>query len=171
MKKSIIAAMSTNGVIGRDNQLPWHMPADMKHFKHMTQGHPVIMGRKTLHSMGNKPLPNRLNIVLSRNKQTPPSQDFHMVHTLKEAFALAANSGAQETFIIGGSQLYHLALPFTDTLYITEIHAHIEGDTYFPTLDHSEWEKISKKSHKADEKNRYDYSFFTYNRKNKNHLG
>ena len=171
MKKSIIVAISTNGVIGRNNALPWHMPADMKYFKRMTQGHPIIMGRKTFLSMGSKPLPKRLNIILTRKKDTPTPKGGHLAHTLTEAFAIAADSGAHETFIIGGSEIYRCALPFTDTLYITQIDAHVEGDTYFPDLDYSQWQEVSKKSHKADEKNHYDYAFLTYTRKNKNHLG
>lgn len=140
-----IAAMSKNRVIGRDNQLPWHIPEDFKHFKRTTMGKPVIMGRKTYESLG-KPLPGRVNIVISRNPDDIQG-DVFAVDTLDKAIerakAIAAADKVDEIFIIGGGQIYEAALPQTDRLYLTIIDEIVEGDAYFPTFDESAWQEIS----------------------------
>ena len=166
MKKSIIVAMASNKVIGSHNKLPWHMPADMRYFKEKTKGHPVIMGRKTFESMGSKPLVDRTNIILTRKKVGDSPDGCHLACELKEAFQKAAETGAKEVFVIGGSQIYAKAFPMVDTLYITEIHAEIKGDIYFPDFDMSAWEEVSRDEHKADAKNPYAYAFVKYTRKN-----
>ena len=166
MKKSIIVALSKNGVIGLHNRLPWHMPADMRYFKEMTQGHPVIMGRKTFESMGSKPLKGRDNIILTRDPSSLSAAGCQVASTLEEAFEKAQKGGVQEIFVIGGSQVYALALPMVDTLYITEIDATLQGDTYFPEFDKETWQEVRRESHQANAQNTYDYAFVTYTRKN-----
>ncbi|MEM7361721.1 MAG: dihydrofolate reductase [Bacteroidota bacterium] len=165
MKKSIIVAMSKNRVIGINNQLPWDMPADMRYFKRMTIGCPIIMGRKTFESMGKKPLPGRNNIILMRTPPTSSPQGCDIACELKEAFEKAAKTGAKEIFVIGGGRVYEQALPMVDTLYITEIDAHIQGDTYFPDFDRSQWQEVNREKHTADAQHNYDYAFVTYTRK------
>lgn len=164
MKKSIIVAMARNRVIGAHNKLPWHMPADMRYFKEKTKGYPIIMGRKTFESMGSKPLIDRTNIILTR-KAGLSFKGCDIVCELKDAFQKAADTGAKEVFVIGGSEIYAQALPIVDTLYITEIYADIAGDTYFPEFDKSFWEEVSREEHTADERHRYAYAFVKYIRK------
>lgn len=165
MKKSIIVAMASNRVIGAHNALPWHMPADMRYFKDMTKGHPVVMGRKTFESMGHKPLADRTNIILTRKEHAASPDGCHLAYELKEAFQKAADTGAKEVFVIGGSQIYAQALPMVDTLYITEIHAKVKGDTYFPAFEMSEWEEVSRQEYPADAQNKYAYAFVEYVKK------
>ena len=165
MKKSIIVAIARNNVIGHKNSLPWRMPADLRHFKQTTMGHPVIMGRKTFASMGHKPLSGRMNIVLTRNTSITPPTGCEIANALQEAFQTAEASGAQEAFVIGGSQVYAEAIPMADTLYITEIDGDVEGDTYFPSIDWSPWEAVHREAHAADADNPFPYTFITYKRK------
>lgn len=156
---SLIAAMSENRVIGRDNQLPWHLPADLAHFKRLTAGKPVIMGRNVHDSIG-RPLPDRLNIILSRNP------DLHApgcVVTHTPQGALAAAGDAPEVMIIGGQQIYELFLPRADTVHLTVVHGHVDGDTVFPPLD-SGWEIVQTRTRPADDRNRFAMSFLTYQR-------
>lgn len=158
---SIIAAMDRNRLIGNKNQLPWHLPADLAHFKQVTMGKPVIMGRKTYESIG-RPLPGRTNIVLTR------SSDFHpegvLVATgLEQALDLAA--GAEEVMIIGGGSIYELALPLAGRLYLTYVENSYQGDAWFPDFDQTLWQMISSEEHRADGKNSSDYRFVTYQRK------
>ncbi len=166
MKKkfSMIAAMSQNRVIGNNNQLPWHMPADLKYFKRLTLNNTVIMGRKTYESIG-KPLPNRQNIIITSNPdaiKTPENADnFVVVSSLIAAFELAKHP----IFIIGGSSLFQELLNEAHQLYITLIEAEINGDVYFPEINNDEWKLISSEAHEADEKNEYDYQFLVYERK------
>ena len=153
--------MDRNRLIGNDNQLPWHLPADLAHFKRVTMGKPVIMGRKTYESIG-RPLPGRTNIVLTR------SGDFHpegvvVAHNLQQALDHAA--GADEVMIIGGSSLYELALPRVDRLYLTYVENSYQGDAWFPDFDIEEWQLIASEEHRADAKNSSDYRFVTYQRK------
>ena len=169
MKKSIIVAIASNKVIGSHNRLPWHMPADIRYFKATTQGHPVIMGRKTFESIGSKPLVNRTNIILTRKEHTCSPAGCHLAYNLKEAFQKAADTGAKEVFVIGGSQLYAQALPMVDTLYITEIHTEVKGDTYFPDFDTAQWKEVSRKEHKADTHNPHAYAFVKYIQKATKH--
>lgn len=160
---SILVACAANGVIGNKNDLPWHLPADLKRFKSLTMGHSVIMGRKTFESILariHKPLPGRTNIVVTRN-HTFKSPSVKVVHSLDEAFVAAKNDG----FVIGGAQLYQQALPKIERLYVTEVRADIEGDTYFPNLDYTHWQEVKRENHKKDDTHDYNYDFVVYDRK------
>lgn len=157
MRITLIAAVAQNGVIGKDNDLIWHIPGDLKFFKKTTFGYPVIMGRKTFQSFG-KPLPGRTNIVLSRSKK-PVHEDVTVFSKLEDALDYCRKAGAQECFIAGGQQIYELALPLADRLIITEIHETFAGDTWFPYYDPAEWTEVSRILNKADQRNPYDYSF------------
>lgn len=166
MMVSLIAALSSNRVIGRNNDLPWHLPDDMKYFMQTTKGHHVIMGRKNYDSIPEKfrPLPNRTNIVVSRQANLKLQQCV-VVHSLKEGLDLARKAGESETFIIGGSAIYQLGLPFADRLYLTEIRAELHGDTFFPAFNITEWKEVSRTPHKADERHAYPFDFVIYERK------
>jgi dihydrofolate reductase len=151
MKRSLVVAVARNGVIGRDNTLPWRLPSDLAHFKRVTMGHPVVMGRRTYESIG-KPLPGRKNIVVTRNRA------FHapgctVVSSLDEAWHAA--DGADEVSVIGGTTLFEETLPIADTIHLTEVEADVEGDTYFPPLDRSQWDEREVERHPADERNAY----------------
>ena len=161
MKLSLIAAMADNRVIGIENRLPWNLPADMKWFRQHTLGKPVIMGRKTFESIG-KALPQRTNIVVSRDK-TFSAPDCLVVGDL--ATALEAVKDAEEAMVIGGASFYQQTLPQADRLYLTLIHADIEGDAWFPQIDFSEWREVQRQDHHADDKNGYDYSFLILERR------
>lgn len=160
MNLTIIAAMSANRVIGRNNDLAWHLPDDLKRFKELTKGHHVIMGRKTYESMG-KPLPGRTNILVT-NQKDYKAPGCIIVHTLKEAIQKAENDS--QPYVIGGGKIYEQALPLSDTLELTLIHADVEGDTYFPEVDTKIWQIVAKESHQADEKHEYAFDFLTYQR-------
>jgi len=158
---SLISAISENGVIGKDNDLPWHLPADLQYFKKKTSGHTIIMGRKTFESVG-KPLPNRVNIVISRQP------DYHangciMASSLDEAIEKVPQ-GEEEVFICGGAAVYELGLNLADRLYITRVHQQVEGDTFFPELDLSKWTEIEREAYESDEKNPSAYTFVIYGR-------
>ena len=157
---AIIVAMSANRVIGRGGALPWHISADLRRFRQLTTGHAIIMGRKTFESIG-RPLPERRSIVISRNRDFRP-EGVEVVASLDAA--LRCCQGEAEVFVIGGSSIYELALPQADRLYITQIHATIEGDTFFPPFDETEWKLAEDQPHAADEKNAFDYSFRRYER-------
>lgn len=161
MKISLIVAFDENRLIGRDNGLPWHLPADLKHFKTLTMGHHMIMGRKTFESIG-KPLPGRTSVIITR--QTDYHADGCIV-TQNFTEAMMQCSGQEEIFIIGGAQIFECTLPLADTLYITQIHHTFEGDTFFPEIKSSEWEEISRERHEGDEKNQWSYSFITYKKR------
>ena len=150
---SIIVAASENNVIGKDNQLLWHLPDDLRHFKRTTRGHHVIAGRKTFESQG-KPLPERTNIIITRNPEYK-AEGCLMVDSLDKALDLAR--GDDEPFIIGGEQIYRLALPRVDRIYLTRVHAELEGDTFFPDLDMDQWKEVSRTYHEKDE--RHDHPF------------
>lgn len=161
---SIIVAMAKNRVIGKSNDLPWYLPADLKHFKEVTTGHSVVMGRKTFDSIVQrlgKPLPNRQNIVITRdeNYQSP---GVYVAHTIEEALQKAKD---KNVFVIGGEQIFALALPLADRLIITEVNADIDGDTYFPEFNTAEFSEVAREDHQKDAKNSYDYSFVTLQRK------
>jgi len=162
MTVSAILAMSTNQVIGKDNQIPWHLSGDLKYFKRITLNHHIIMGRKTFLSIG-KPLPKRTNIVLTRNPFFIASNVLR-AGSVEEALRMAEGNGETEAFIIGGGEIYKMAMPFCDKLYITLVHAEVEGDTFFPEIDRQEWQLLSEETHPADEKNDYDYTFQVYER-------
>lgn len=155
--KSIVVAYEKNRVIGSENALPWEgaLPADMKHFRDLTRGNTVIMGRKTYESIG-RPLPERQNIVVSRMAKLAVPQVV-VVGSLDDAFAAAE----REPFVIGGGEIYRQALPYVERIYATEIAAEIDGDTTFPELDDS-WQEVERKPHLRDSKNAFDYDFVTY---------
>jgi dihydrofolate reductase len=162
----MIVAMAKNRVIGRENQLPWHLPEDLKYFKRVTMGKPIVMGRKTYESIG-RPLPGRLNVVLTRDARwqaegVTPAQTID--GALAVAIAQAESKEKDEVMIIGGDQVYALCLPLVDRLYVTQVHAEVEGDAYFPEVDWSQWHQISSEDHQASDNNPYDYSFVVYDR-------
>jgi dihydrofolate reductase len=157
---AIIAALSRNRVIGKDNQLPWRLPADLKHFKAATLGKPVIMGRKTFDSIG-KPLPGRANIVVTRDTQFR-ADGIAVAHSLDDALAQA--HAAPEIMLIGGAQLYAQALPRAQRLYLTLIDADFDGDAHFPDYDPTEWRETAREDHAPDENNPYRYSFLILER-------
>ena len=161
MLVSIIAAMDRNRLIGNRNQLPWHLPADLAHFKQVTMGKPVIMGRKTFESIG-RPLPGRTNIVLTGSADFS-AEGVLVANSLEQALEHAA--GTEEVMIIGGSMIYRLSLPMADRLYLTYVENDHEGDAWFPEFDPAQWRIIASEEHAADEKNPCDYSFVTYERK------
>ena len=152
--------MSRNRVIGRNNTLPWRMPADLQHFRHLTTGHHIIMGRKNHEDIG-KPLPGRTNIVLTQQTGYA-APGCLVVHSLQEA--LMAAKADNEVFVIGGAMIYSQTLDLADRLYITEIDADVDGDTLFPEFDRSSWTETSREEHPADEKNPYAYRFITLER-------
>jgi len=159
---SIIAAASENNVIGKENKIPWRLPADMRYFKSMTKGQVVVMGRKTYESLG-KALAERVNIVITRDKNFHP-KDAVAVSTVCEAFQAASRFPEKEIFIIGGGEIYRQTIDLADRVYLTRIHRHFDGDTYFPELSEDRWKMISKEDHQPDEKNPHPYSFITYER-------
>jgi dihydrofolate reductase len=161
MKLSLIAAVSRNNVIGKDNKMPWHLPADLQFFKTTTLGKPIIMGRKTWESLG-RILPGRRHIVVTRNKDYT-AEGVEIIHSTDAALKQASN--VDEAVIIGGAHLYEEMLPLTDRLYLTEIDAEFEGDTFFPEWNKEEWEVVSSDAHPADEKNSFPYRFVVYDRR------
>ncbi|EKD70031.1 MAG: Dihydrofolate reductase [uncultured bacterium] len=160
---SAIAAISENRVIGKANQLLWRLPADLKHFKSLTSGHPIIMGRKTYESIG-KPLPNRKNIVLTRDSKFQ-ANGCQVVTTLADAIKYAKQECGDEIFIIGGADIYQQALPEIDRLYLTIVHHEFDGDAYFPLLKADHWKEIACERHGADADNPFDYSFLMLEKK------
>lgn len=163
MKISLIVAFDENRLIGNKNALPWHLPADLKHFKNITLGHHMIMGRKTYDSIG-KPLPGRISIVITRQKNHKVDGVI-VLNTLEEALASCKNQ--EEVFIIGGAQIFKCSLPIATCLYITQIHHAFEGDTWFPEISSSEWKEVSRENFEADEKNKWPFSFIKYEKKDK----
>ena len=167
MNISIIVAISKNGVIGRNNKLAWNLPDDMFYFSKMTMGHSIIMGRKNWDSIPNKwrPLQNRKNIIISRNiNQNIKNVD--ITNSIEKAIKIGRENEDEEIFIIGGGEIYKLGFKFVDKLYITEIKNNIEGDTFFPKWNKSEWKEISRISHPSDSKHEYDFDYVIY-KKNK----
>lgn len=157
---SIVVALDKNRGIGLKNGLPWTLPADLRHFKEVTMGHPIIMGRKTHESIG-RALPGRKNIIITRNEGYV-AEGCEVVHSLEEAIALA---GAGEVCIIGGGEIFVMALPMAQKLYVTEVDHVFSADVYFPEINPDEWKVVSRDSHKADEKNPHDYAFVVYERR------
>ena len=163
MRVSIIAAVSTNGVIGLGNGLPWRQSTDLKRLKALTMGHHYIQGRKTYDTVG-RPLPGRINIVVTRQPDFA-AEGIIVVHTLDEALRIAIEAGDEEPFVAGGAQIFELALHRADRMYLTRVHAEVEGDTFFPEFDDvSEWQLTDSEHFDADEKNQYPFSFLTYER-------
>jgi dihydrofolate reductase len=166
MKISAIVAKAQNNTIGKDNQLIWRLPNDLKYFKQLTLHHHVLMGRKTYESIG-KPLPQRTSIVLSRNwdlsKITEKESNLLIANQIEKGIALAKQGQETELFVIGGAEIYKLAMPFLDCLYVTEVQAAIDGDAFFPLIG-AEWQEKSREKHLKDEKHLYDYDFVVYER-------
>lgn len=162
MKISMIVAVAENGVIGKDNDLPWHLPDDLKYFKNTTKGHYILMGRKCYESFG-KPLPHRTNVVITRN------DNYHadgtvVVHSLEEGIELARKNDEKEVFICGGSQIYAPGMDIADRIYLTRVHASVAGDVYFPPMDESKWKLVSSEKHPKDERHAYEFTFLVYDR-------
>ena len=158
----MIAAAAENNALGKDNQLLWHLPDDFKRFKQITTGHPIIMGRKTFESFPS-PLPNRQHVVITRQKNyNTPGCD--VVSSLSNAFKTANKS--DEVFIIGGGEIYHLALPYADKIELTRVHAEFEADAFFPKLNLAEWQLIKSEFHPKDDRHQYNFSYDTYVRNN-----
>lgn len=160
---TIIAAISTNNALGKDNDLIWYLPADLKRFKKTTTGHHILMGRNTFESIG-KPLPNRTTIIITRN-ESYFKDGCLIASSLEEAIELAKED--EQIFIIGGAQVYKYAIEnnIVDTLDITLVHHKFEADVFFPEIDLKIWEEVSREEFKADEKNKFDYSFLRFQKK------
>ncbi|MEI7581709.1 dihydrofolate reductase [Runella sp.] len=163
MKISLIVAAAQNGVIGRDNQLIWRLPDDLKQFKRLTTGHPIIMGRKTFDSIG-KPLPNRTSIVITRSKEWC-MEGVLVVNSIEEAVEVAQKTDTEEVFVIGGAEIYRLTLPIADKIYLTEVRADFEGDAYFTIPDIEYWQEESRLHHTSDEKHAIAFDFVELVRK------
>ncbi len=167
MRKALMWAQADNRVIGRNNQLPWYLPEDLKYFRKITYGKPVIMGRRTFDSIG-RPLPGRANIVVTRHPEDLPA-GVTGVTTLAEAYrraeADALVNGEEEFVVMGGAQIYALALPDADRLYVTHVRADVDGDTYFPEVDWAAFAEVSRQSFEASGPNPYDYDFVVYDRR------
>jgi dihydrofolate reductase len=159
MTVSIIVAIAKNNAIGKDNKLLWYLPNDLKHFKDVTTGHTVIMGRKTYDSVG-KPLPKRRNIIITR--QAISIEGCEVVNSLEAALALCKDE--DEVFIVGGAEIYRQSIPLTDRIYLTVIDQEFEGDSFFPELNPAEWEEKERANFEPDEKNKLRYSFITLER-------
>lgn len=159
---SAIAAAAQNGVIGRNNQIPWYLSDDFKYFKRTTLGHFVIMGRKNFESMG-RPLPKRTNVIITRDPFYIAT-DCLIVHSVEEALELALDAGEKEAFIIGGGEIYRQSMPYWDKIYLTRVEAVVEGDVFFPEPAWDEWRLLSTESHPADEKNDFPFTIEVYQR-------
>ncbi|MBO8177396.1 dihydrofolate reductase [Aeribacillus pallidus] len=158
---SFIWAMDENRLIGKNNQLPWHLPEDLKYFKRVTMGHPIVMGRSTFESIG-KPLPGRENIILTRDDRYK-AEGCTILHSLEQLLDYIDEKN-DEVFITGGAQIFQLLLPFADRLYVTRIHYSFEGDTYFPDIDWSDFRLVKREKGPKNEENPYDYEFEIYER-------
>ncbi len=163
MTISLIVAAAENGAIGKDNQLLWHLPNDLRFFKNTTWGMPVIMGRRTFESV-NKPLPGRINIVITRQSEWNAEQVW-TAGSMDEALAKAATTNCLEVFIIGGGEIYQQALPLAQRVYLTRVHAAPVADTFFPELSASDWEMQDAEDYPADEKHAFSYSFQRWERR------
>jgi dihydrofolate reductase len=165
---SLIAAVTENGVIGRELDMPWKLSTDLKRFKALTMGKPMIMGRKTFISVGERPLPGRPHIIISRNVDYRPD-GVDVVSSLEAALDLAKTKakelGVDEVFVAGGGEIYAQSMPFADRLYMTHIDARIDGDTYFPDIDLERFEKVEETASPAGEKDNYAVTFATYRRR------
>ena len=161
MKVSLIAAVARNRVIGRDNDVPWKLPADLRRFKQLTMGHAMLMGRRTFESIGSKPLPGRPLIVVSRR---PGPDGVRMARSVQEGIDLAREAGETELFVAGGTEIYREALPVADRLYLTRIEEDVPGDAYFPEYDETQWRLVDREDHEPDEEAPFAWSFEVYDR-------
>ena len=160
---SLLLAADENDVIGKDNALPWHLPNDLKYFKNLTWGMPILMGRKTYESIG-KPLPGRRNIVITRNKDWK-AENIDVVDSIEGALEVAKQSDVKEIFIIGGAEIFNTVLPKANRVYLTRIHHQFDGDVFFPSLEEKQWKLVTEKFCPADEKNKYLHTFQVWERK------
>ena len=160
---SLLLAAAENNVIGKDNKLPWHIPNDLKYFKNLTWGMPVVMGRKTYESFG-KPLRGRTNIIITRNKDWR-EEGIETVNSIEDAIALAKESAVKEIFIIGGGEIFETIIIKANRIYLTRIHHAFDGDAFFPQINESEWQLVKERNCPADEKNAYAHSFQVWERK------
>ena len=161
MRLSIVVAMDSNRLIGKDNGLPWHLPADLAFFKKLTTGNTILMGRKTFDSIG-RPLPNRCNIIITRNADIEIA-GCEVVNSIEKALSLVQSE--TEVMVIGGAKLYQQILPIADRLYITQVEGEFDGDTYFPPYDEKNWRQVSCESHLADKKNNHPCHFVVFEKK------
>ena len=162
---TLVVAASENNVIGKNNQLLWHLPKDMKFFKNVTWAMPVVMGRKTFESMGSKPLSGRRNIVITR-KPDWKAEGVSVVNNMEAAIALANDLNYKEIFVIGGGEIYLIAFERANKIYMTRVHAELEGDTYFPVINKNDWTMVSNTDNPSDEKHAHPFSFQLWERKN-----
>lgn len=160
---SLLVAASENNVIGKNNQLPWHLPNDLKYFKNLTWGMPILMGRKTFESIG-KPLPGRKSIVITRNTNWQ-HEGVDVVHSIEDAIQKAESFGVKEIFVIGGAEIFKTSLQKANRIYLTRIHHNFDGDVYFPELSEQDWQLTSSRFVEADEKNAYDHTYQVWERK------
>ena len=163
MRISLLLAASENNVIGKDNKLPWHLPDDLKYFKNLTWGLPILMGRKTFDSIG-KPLPGRKSIVITRNDAWQ-HEGVEVVHAINDAIQRAEGFGAKEIFVIGGAEIFKTALPAAARIYLTRIHHQFDGDVFFPEIKEDKWHLVSNRFCEKDEKNAYDHTYQVWERK------
>ena len=160
---SMNAAVAENRVIGNKNSIPWHLPADFKYFKDTTLGKTIVMGLNTFNSIGGKPLPGRKHIILNRDLDYVPPENCQVAHSIDEVLEMIKEES--EAFICGGASVYKQFLPLSQKLYITEVHANPEGDTFFPEINKEEWNEAKREDHKTDGKNKYDYSVVVLERR------
>ena len=158
---SLVAAAGLDDGIGKGGRMPWHLPADLKHFKRLTLGKPVVMGRKTLESIG-RPLPERRNLIITRDRSFA-APGVEVCHSLEEALARA--EPAPEVMVVGGGEIYRMAWPRADRVYLTRVHMQTEADTFFPKLETGGWRETAREEHRADEKNPVDYDFLSFERR------
>lgn len=154
---TLLVAAAENNVIGVGNQLPWHLPADLRRFKQITLGHPMVMGRKTFESIG-RPLPERTSIVVTRQASWPAPAGVVVCHSVPEAVA-AAQALDEQVFVVGGAEIYQQSLPLADRVLLTRVHVTLPGDAYFPDLPATQWQEVSREDFPADERHAYPYSF------------
>lgn len=166
MMIALIVAASENNVIGKDNKLPWHLPDDLKFFKEKTDGHPLIMGRKTFESLPGL-LPNRRHIIVTRDQQYN-AEGAEEASSMDEAVMFAKKDNeAEQIYVIGGGEIFAQAMDIANVIYLTRVHTEIEGDVYFPEIDMTQWEEVERREHAADEKHAYAFTFLTYRRKSR----
>ena len=159
----MIAAAAENNAIGKDNDLLWHLPDDFKRFKELTSGHPIIMGRRTFESFP-KTLPNRRHIIITRDKNyTTEYADCVIVHSLEEAFDSLGDN--EDTFIIGGGDIYTLAMPYSDVIELTRVHHTFQADAFFPEINENDWEIVREEIHPKDDKHAFEFTYLTYHRR------
>jgi dihydrofolate reductase len=158
----LVVAVAANGVIGRSGQLPWHLPDDLKHFKALTMGRPILMGRRTYESIG-KPLPGRRSIVVSTTLSQPPAPGLEIARSLDEAVAIASTTPGP-AFVIGGAALYDAAMPAAHVLHVTELDDAVEGDTFFTSIDKTQWKLANEVRHERDDRHAHAFWFRTYRR-------